>query len=311
MLLTFALFLFSLFLVIKSADFSVRYSTRLAKNLHLPKYIIGFLIVAIISIFPESFISITSAIQGVPSFGLGTLFGSNVADLTLVFALIVFVSGRRNLTVESKVIKNKLLHIGIILIPVVFGLNGYYSRIEGVSLIIAGLLFFSYVLSKNEYGAKKIKEKFVFADVLLFAMSMIALLLGSYLTVRYSLVFANDLQVSPLLIGIFIVGLGTTVPELFFSIRAAKKHHDDLAFGDILGTVMADATIVLGIMAAISPFSFNPRLVYVTGVFMVLAMLLLFYFMKSGKVLTKKEAFFLLLFYTAFVISEMFLVGLY
>ena len=223
MLLTFALFLFSLFLVIKSADFSVRYSTRLAKNLHLPKYIIGFLIVAIISIFPESFISITSAIQGVPSFGLGTLFGSNVADLTLVFALIVFVSGRRNLTVESKVIKNKLLHIGIILIPVVFGLNGYYSRIEGVSLIIAGLLFFSYVLSKNEYGAKKIKEKFVFADVLLFAMSMIALLLGSYLTVRYSLVFANDLQVSPLLIGIFIVGLGTTVPELFFSIRAAKN----------------------------------------------------------------------------------------
>ena len=84
----------SLLLVIKSADYAIRYAARLALGMHLSKYTVGFTIVAAISVLPETFVSISSSLQNIPSFGLGTLFGSNVADLTLVFAMVVLIAGR-------------------------------------------------------------------------------------------------------------------------------------------------------------------------------------------------------------------------
>jgi len=304
MIFAFIFLLLAIFLIIKSADYAISYSSKIAEGLGLSKYVVGFLIISIISILPETLVSVTSAFEGVPSFGLGTLFGSNVADLTLVFALVLFVS-HRNLKVESKIIKNAPLHIGVMIVPIMLGLNGYYSRIEGIILILLGTLFYLYVLKKHEYESNVVREKFSYKNLLLLIVSMGGLLIGAHFTVKYGVNLASILNISPVIIGMFVVGLGTTLPELFFSIKAAKSKHDGLALGDILGTVVADATIVVGIVAVISPFSFNGRIVYITGVFMVLAIILLFYFMKTGKVLTRKEGFLLLLFYTAFVLTEL------
>lgn len=309
MLSSLVLLILSLFLVIKSADFAVQFSTKLAKNFQLSKYTIGFIVVAIISILPETLISVTSALEGIPSFGLGTLYGSNVADLTVVFAMIIIASGK-NIKVKSRLIKNGFLHTGALLFPIALGLNGHYSRTEGLLLIMLGVFFFLYVLKKNKYKTTTKKEDFFAKNFIFFALSICALLLGAHLTIGYSMQFANNLRINPIFIGMFIVSLGTTLPELFFSFRAVKKRNYELALGDILGTVIADATIVVGITAVISPFSFDKKLVYVTGIFMVLASALLFYFMKSDKILSKKEAFFLLLFYTAFVMTEMLVSGL-
>jgi cation:H+ antiporter len=104
-----------------------------------------------------------------------------------------------------------------------------------------------------------------------------------------------------------IVGIGTTMPELFFSLRALKEHDEDLAIGDILGTVISDATIVVGIMTVISPFEFSRRIVSVTGVFMAVAAFLLFSFMRSGRRLTKLEGALLVFFYLTFAVSAYFL----
>ncbi len=83
----------SLFMIIKGATLATRYAALLADSYRLSKYVVGFIIVAVISILPETFVAINSALSGVPSFGLGTLFGSNIADLTLIFALIILLSG--------------------------------------------------------------------------------------------------------------------------------------------------------------------------------------------------------------------------
>lgn len=294
----------SLFLVIKSADFAIRYSTRLAEGFHLPRYIVGFLIVAVISIMPETFIAITSALEGTPSLGLGTIFGSNIADLTLVFAFVIFVSGH-SLKVESKLIKNRFLYIIIMLIPIILGINGYYSRIEGLVLILIGLLFYLYIFKSNSQKGEKQKKEYSIKTFLLLFVSMAVLLLGAHFTVVFGVEVAHELSLSPTLIGLFIIGLGTTLPELFFSIKAAKHHRDDLALGDILGTVIADATIVIGIVALINPFTFNPRIIYISGILMVFALVLLLHFMKTGKVLSKHEAYALILFYVTFVVAEL------
>jgi cation:H+ antiporter len=145
-------FALSLFLVIKGATLATKYASKLAKGFRLSEYTIGFIIVAVISILPETFISINSAIQGIPSFGLGLLFGSNVADLTLVFAIITLIDGR-GIKIESKILKNNRIFPFFLILPLLLGLDGYFSRLEGAALIIAGSIFY-YLAFKNSTRGK-------------------------------------------------------------------------------------------------------------------------------------------------------------
>jgi len=298
------IFIFSLFLVIKGATLATKYSVKLAKNFHMSKYIVGFVVVAFISILPETLISINSAFQGIPEFGLGTLFGSNVADLTLIFAILIIYSGR-GIKIESKVLKNVRLYPFFLLLPLLFGLNGHYSRTEGAALIVSGALFY-YMVFKNGIEASEPlhdgDDKY--KNYLLLLASMALLLIGSHFTVTSATALAHALKINPILIGMLIVSLGTTMPELFYSLRSIKRKDDGLAIGDILGTVLADATIVVGILAFISPFSFPINIVYVTGAFMMVASLVLLKFMMSGRVISKKEGYMLLAFYAIYVFAE-------
>lgn len=304
MLINFILLILVLGLLIQSANWAVCYATRLAESLRISKYIMGFFIVAVISILPEAFIAITSAIEGVPTFGLGTLLGANITDLTLVFGLVVLSAGR-NLKIESRIIKNRFLYISIISLTVIFGLNGHYSRLEGAALLIAGLFFYFYILKNNIHRVKAAKEKFKIANLWLLLISMCLLLLAAHWTVALGIGLANVLQINHVLIGMFVVALGTTLPELFFSIKAARRRHDGLAVGDLLGTVIADATIVVGILALIRPFEFSPRIMYVSGFFLLTAVVVLFYMMKTGRSLSRKEAMLLIFFYLIFVAAQL------
>jgi cation:H+ antiporter len=292
-------------MVIKGSTMATNYAGRLAESFRLSKYTVGFIIVAVISILPETFIAINAAISGVPSFGLGMLFGSNIADLTLIFAILVFYAGR-SLKVESKILKNHVIYPFILLFPLILGLDGHYTRIEGVILILAGAIFYYLALKEGTDGTMpEVPNNGRYKATLMLIVSMAILLVGAHFTVTSATSVANSLGVSPILVGMLIVGLGTTMPELFFSLRAIKKKDDSLAIGDLLGTVLADATIVVGILALVSPFVFPQKIIYVTGAFMVVASLILFKFMKSGRAITKKEAHLLFFFWVIFVLVEL------
>jgi len=304
------IFVFSLFLVVKGATLATKYSAKLAESFHFSKYIVGFIIVAFISILPETLISISSAIKGIPEFGLGTIFGSNIADLTLVFAILIIYAGR-GIKIESKVLKNVRSYSFFLFLPLIFGINGHYSRLEGATLIIAGV-FFYYLVFKNcvgrperlHNGSGRYKNFFL----LLFSMSL--LLVGSHFTVTSATELAYALEITPVIIAMLVVSLGTTMPELFYSFKSMKrKDGDGLAIGDILGSVLADATIVIGTISFISPFFFPAKIVYVTGAFMVIASLILLKFMRSGRIITKKEGYMLLAFWVIYAVVEFIISG--
>lgn len=298
------IFIVAFFMVIKGATMATRYAARLAENFNLSKYTIGFIIVAVISILPETFIAINAALEGMPSFGLATLFGSNIADLTLVFAVIVFFAGR-DLKIEGKILKNHVVYPFMLLLPLVLGFNGHFSRLEGLALIIAGGIFYYISLKNGHDGTATLNNsncRYKSFFMLLFSMGV--LLIGSHFTVTSAVGLANYFGINPILIGMLIVGIGTTMPELFFSLKSIKKQDDSLAIGDILGTVLADATIVVGILAMVNPFSFSQKIIYITGIFMVAASIILFHFMKTGRNLTKKEAYLLLIFWLVFASVE-------
>ncbi|HQM18802.1 MAG TPA: hypothetical protein PLY98_01670 [Candidatus Paceibacterota bacterium] len=307
MILQILIFAVSIFLIIRGATLSTRFSGRIAKSFNLSNYVVGFLIVAVISIIPESFVAINSAISGVPSMGLGTIFGSNIADLTLVFAIVVLVAGR-SLKIESKILKSNLIYPFFFLIPIALGIDGAYNRGEGLCLIIAGVIFYYLAFHQSQEGEeKKSKIKFdkkIKKDILYFVLSLLALLVGSHFIVESGVKIAEYLTISPAVIGLFFIGLGTVIPELLFSISAVKKDQDSLAIGDLLGTVLADATILVGLIAFIKPFEFPIKIIYIAGIFMFAAAFMLYYLMRSGKILSKREGYLLILFWLIFVLME-------
>lgn len=302
------LFVVFLIILIKCADYAIKYSSRIARNLHFPEFLVSFFIIALISVLPEATISIMSAIDGEPGLGLGTLLGSNVADLTLVLGIAAFFASG-GIKVQSKILRNNLFYLILLLFPIILGLDGRFSRIDGAILVLAGCIFFARIYNESSKFHKKFKNSKkgpLLKSALFLILSLGVLLLSSFFTVKYAINFANEIKIPAILIGVTIVAFGTCLPELIFSIKAVRKNHDELALGDVLGTVITDATIILGLVALISPFNHNPMDLFVTGIAMFLAGLFVTIFMKSDKTLSKIEATLLILFYILFLFAEFF-----
>lgn len=302
------LFLFLIFLIIlvKCAGYAIRYSSKIARVLHMPEFIVSFFIVAIVSVLPEATISIMSAIQGDSELGLGTLLGSNVADLTLVFGIVaLFSSG--GIKVKSKILNDNLFYLVLLLFPLILGFDGNLSRIDGFILVILGSLFFYKIYKESKRFSKKFtatkREPFI-KSLLLLILSIVILGASAYFTVRYAENFANDIKIPAMLVGITVIALGTCLPEMTFSLKAIRKNHDQLALGDILGTVVTDSTIILGIVAIINPIDYSPYKMYLLGGALFLAAVFVFSFMKSEKSIDKKEGMILIFFYIVFIIIQ-------
>src|SRR3989338_1311980 len=131
LILDLVLFIVFLFILIKSAEYATRYSTRIARIFQISEFVFSFFIVAIISAIPEGTISVISALKGVPEFGLGALLGSNVADLTLVFGIVALLSAK-GINVKSKILNKDFFYLALLLFPVVLGFDGHFSRVDGI-----------------------------------------------------------------------------------------------------------------------------------------------------------------------------------
>lgn len=301
------LLLLSIFVVIQAAGIATKYSEKLAEAMHFSRYLVGFVVVSFISILPETFIAVDAALRGNPSFGIGTLLGSNVADLTLIFAILIFVAGKKGFHVEKNILRKLAIYPLFLAIPLLLGIDGRFSREEGVTLIIVGVIFYFLVFNKSvgiSSRTSDIRNHWRNLGLLLVGMAM--LLAGAHFTVSAALDLAAQLKIPAIIVGILIVSLGTTIPELFFSAKAVRNKRIDLAVGDILGSVLADATIVIGLVAIIKPVDFPRTIAFVAGGFMVAASVLLLSLMKSRYRLTRLEAALLIGVWLCYAATETF-----
>jgi len=301
----FALLLLSLFVVTQAAGIATKYSEKLAEGMHFSRYLVGFVVVSFISILPETFIAVDAALRGNPSFGIGTLLGSNVADLTLIFAILIFIAGKKGFHVEKGILRKLSIYPLFLAVPLLLGLDGTFTREEGITLIIVGVIFYFLVFSKSVGISSRAGDiRNHWRNLIFLLLGMALLLAGAHFTVSSALELAHQLKVPAILVGILIVSLGTTIPELFFSARAVKNKRIDLAVGDVLGSVLADATIVIGIVAIIKPVEFPQTIAYIAGGFMVLAASVLLTLMKTRYRLNRLEAVGLVAIWVCYVLTE-------
>ncbi|MBU4350736.1 sodium:calcium antiporter [Candidatus Parcubacteria bacterium] len=305
------LFIVSSFLLAFSGTMVVGSLISIARHLKWREFVVGFFIMAIATSAPNLFVGINAALRGIPQLSFGDVVGGNVVDLTLAIALAALVGN--GISAESKMVQTSALFTLLIaVLPILLSLDGKLGQIDGLVLILAFLIYAVWLFATEDrfhkvYKKEEKKSK-LWKSASLLVLSIILLIIGSQGVVNSSFFFAKTLGIPIGMIGILIVGLGNALPEIYFGIVSAKKGESWLVLGDLMGSVINSATLVLGIVVLICPITitdFSPYLV--ARIFMVISAIFFLIFIRSGKKITKKEAFFLLGIYIAFLISEVFL----
>jgi len=297
------IFLVACMVLIKSADYTIKAIGQLARHFRLTEFVTSFMLVAFVSALPEFFIGIMSAIQGAPNIGLGTMLGGNIADLTLILGLVGLAGGQ--VRVKSSIIK-KDMYLGMLcLLPILLALNGTLSRFDGAILIFAGIAFLVILLKERAYFTKSFEARNkALKNTTMLILGIVFLLGSAHFIVQSTKSLAIGIGAPPIIMGLILVALGTTLPEFIFSLRSVRKGHADMAIGDLWGTVIIDATIGIGIIAMIAPITINIFIMGLIGVFTAFAVFFALAFMKTDGFLSKNEAMTLVLFYVGFVIVQ-------
>lgn len=315
-------FVVSCFVLAISGKWMVSALARIAKFLGWREFTVAFIFIAFGTSIPNLFIGISSAFHKIPQLSLGDVLGGNVVDLTLALALVVFIA--KGLSVESKIVQSSsFFTIGVALLPLVLILDGNLSRADGLILLMAFFLYIRWLFAKKERFAKIYDSateqesipfraarnlKSIFKNIGKLTAGLLLLLLSSEIIVRLAVIFSQKLDVSPAFIGLLIIGLGNCLPEIQFSIAAIRAGQTWMALGNLMGSVIIISTLVLGTVALITPIQITDFSPFAVARFFLLLIALFFLiFIRTDRKITRKEAFFLLSLYAAFVIAEILL----
>lgn len=245
-------------LLIKGADFFVEGASELATKLKVPAIIIGLTIVAFGTSAPEAAVSITSALSHSNAIAISNVVGSNIFNLLAVIGVTALVY---NLKIEDKILKEDfvVLIIGSVLF-LVFALTGnVIDRIEGIiflAIIIGYVAFLVYKTKKQSHVLTVDDVKLSNAKIILYIIGgMICIMIGSDVVVASAKDIALSLGMSETLVGLTIVSLGTSLPELVTSVTAAYRKNTDLAIGNVVGSCIFNVLFIIGITTAITPIA--------------------------------------------------------
>lgn len=261
-----------LIVLVWSADKFVDGAVGIAKFCGMSTLLIGMVIVGFGTSAPEMVVSALSAVQGNPELALGNAYGSNIANIALILGVTALISP---ILVQRSVLKKDLpLLIGVTALSIILLLDGQVSRVDGIVFLAVffGVMGFNIWKEKRasalggiadenatspdaEEASSDSKPMGLGKSIGLLVLGMALLVASSRALVWGAVEIARSLGVSDLLIGLTIVAIGTSLPELASSIAAARKGEDDLAVGNIIGSNLFNTLMVVGIAATIAPMS--------------------------------------------------------
>jgi cation:H+ antiporter len=307
LLYSLTLFLLSILILAWSGGMIVRSLSKIANYLHIKEFVIGFILMAFSTTLPELFVGITSALNKIPQLSLGNVIGSNIANLTLIIGIPVLLA--KGLHLKTKEIKkDSFLMLAIATLPLVLNWDRVISRFDGLILISVFALYLYRTIkttkTRKATGGVALNKKSLYVNIAIFIMGLIILFLSAELVVKYAITLSSMLNLAPILIGLVIIAIGTSLPELIFASQAVLKGHDEMALGDIIGAVIFNTTLVLGITALIHPIvnTFFPFLI--SSLFLIVIAFIFVSFSESDRTITWLEGTALILFYVLFIIVE-------
>ena len=264
MFLSVILIIIGFVLLIVGADVLVDGSSGIAKKFHIPEIIIGLTIVSIGTSMPELFVSITSALDGYSDMAIGNIIGSNLTNLLLILGLsttikpVVFQK-------ETRLYEIPMCLLVTIILMIFCNTNGGISKIEAIGLLILFCAFIGYTIYMGKRESQKEmveikteeKENSIIKNIIFVLVGLCGLKIGGDLVVNNAVNVANHFNWSEKLISLTILAIGTSLPELVTSVTAAIKGNSDIAIGNIIGSNIFNILLIIGVLALITPITYN------------------------------------------------------
>ena len=290
--------------LIKGSDFFVDGASSIASILKVPTIIVGLTIVALGTSAPEAAVSITSSLTGSNAMAVSNVIGSNLFNILMVIGIAALLS---ELLMEKSVLEKDLpFLVGITLLWAIFiFIGGDINNIEGIILLLIMVAYIIYLVMdarKTQEGNDVEKPKFSLPkSILLIVVGLVGIVLGGDLVVDSASAIAIAFGMSETLVGLTIVAIGTSLPELVTSITALKKGENQLVIGNVIGSNIFNILFVLGASSAISAIPVASNMI-IDIVFMIVVTIICFIFGKTQDKYDKKEGIILIALFIAYMI---------
>jgi cation:H+ antiporter len=291
----FVIFVIAMGVLIWGADVIIEQSERIALKFKIPEFIIGATLIALGTSLPEMAASIAASYNGKPDIAIANVIGSNILNITLVLSTVFIISKNIN-PARDFFAKDSTWALVPVLVFILMIFDGKISRFDALLLL---LLMGSYLLfllqdaknipelDKLEELEEEIENHFSWMKVVPFLLlGFLLVIVGAHFTVESASAIARTFGISECVIGIIMISLGTSLPELVVSVSAAVKGKVDMAIGNIIGSNMANTTVVLGAAALVNPMPINTS-VYLFDIATMSIATLLLVFLTANKLYTK------------------------
>ena len=314
MTLAFVSVLCGLALLVWSADRFVEGSAATARYFGMPPLLIGMVIVGFGTSAPEMVVSALAALQGNPGIALGNAYGSNITNIALILGITALISP---IAVHSQVLRKELPILALATALAAWQLlDGEISRLDGIVLLLVFALLMTWTVwqglrKKEDALASAMEEELnessmpIKRAVLWLVLGLAVLIVSSRMLVWGTVQIAHHFGVSDLIIGLAIVAVGTSLPELSSSVIAARKGEHDIALGNILGSNLFNTLAVVGIAGTLHPLVVGPEVLHRDILVMAALTLSLFVFgygFKEPGRINRLEGTFLLAAYVGYTV---------
>ena len=302
------LFIFGAIILIKAATLLVYAVTIIGRHFHISEFTSSFIVVGVITSIPEIAVSVSASIQNVSQIALGNALGSNLTDRTLIIAIPALIS--RGINVRSLIARKDAIVMALYtFIPMFMILDGTITRIDGIILIIFYGLYLYRLTTQRSYFTpthNEVPHHVLVRQIVVLISAAIALALASEIIVYASREIAVILDLPTIIIGLILVSAGTSLPELAHGLKAVALHHEQQLIGNVVGSVVANATLVIGIAALIRPIIIGnlPELTMTMVILIVVVGIFTLGVYNDHKI-GVKEVLVLLALYFVFIISGM------
>ncbi len=306
MVLNIVLLIVGFVLLIKGADIFVDGASSIAQNLKIPKMVIGLTIVAFGTSAPELAVSIKACLSGSSDIVLGNVVGSNILNILLILGVSSLFSSMKvkDDTVKKEIPFTILFSTLLMVISIdnMFDKNitNVITRTDGIIIMLFFSIFIYYLVTVMKHDKKKKKKKEkpkynIFYSILFTILGLCGVIIGSNFVVDNAILIAKAFKVSEKMISLTVIAFGTSLPELVTSIQAARKHENDIAIGNIIGSNIFNIGIVIGIPAFLISNINVGKFNYIDMITMIISAFLLFALTYKRRKIDKSEGIIMIL----------------
>jgi cation:H+ antiporter len=257
LILDLILLLLGFALLTKGADYFIENSASLAEKKGISPHTVGVTIVAFGTSLPELLVSIISSFHGYNDLALGNIVGSNISNIGLVLAMSTFIFYyflNKNIDPDEDANNDSYVMLLAVILLFLFSKNKEISQNEGILFFTLYIIYIFWLYKRSSDGQVESDNSERTSYIFLIG-GLIALLVGAQLTVDSAVSIAQFMGISEIVIGLSVVAVGTSLPELAGTISAARMGHKEIAVGNVIGSNIANIFLVMGILAIIEPIS--------------------------------------------------------